>query len=709
MSELKRSMAKWASAGIIPALMGEGGAGAAAAAVAAATGGLPPAPPAPTPPGPGPAAPTGGGGGGDGGGTTPGGGGGGGGSGDIGGTLKWLGDISTLPFQQVEQLRDLQQAEQSRDIATSGAGMSDATRENLVQYFTELGLGITPEVDQAVTDMSTSMAVDWSDPLTVDTIFGTYDPQRGEQRTHGVLSKALMNGGQPLVASVMQGLKQFYEIANQNPTFNRSEMIEILHHWLNGDMDPTVLAVKTRAFLDTATRDSSDPLAALGITDPAAAERSRKARMIFQGVLGAISERPDMSQIPAAMGERQFQRMRQQDFRAWEAMARRMGVPVYKAMEMASQWSGKAANYLGDFSDSGLNAAFALTANPWIQAGSLYDMAYLPVGQTGRGLSGYQPLETMPQFSQVPNIGPGRMASTDDGKDRFVRVAQSQMWNPSISGGEIVPMGGHQGHDAQLAAMQQDMQRMMGTENSMAADAAELSYAQLIGKERTIQLRNLEANVSRLQQDLSAYDEDIRTGRGAADLRLIDTVNAMSGELAGAYGELLGLYDEMIRMAEVKVRSVQQAAMFTGVDPYNDQNSRYWQMISNGVAAKRKEVAIQRNMWMLKSRKMGEDLRIQAREVMSVQPLRTMRDVLREGYGADPGASLALASEEMAQARSRMEQYNKLRGLDPNVGGVQAGHALNQAYQHYLSAIRDIDRSAQPALQPGQQAEILGV
>ena len=624
--------------------------------------------------------------------------------------LGGLQGLMAMPFQQVDQLRQVGQAEQLRDIATSGAGMADATRENLVQYFTQMGLGITPEVDKTIADLSTSITVDWSDPMTVDTIFGTYDPQQSQYRSDGVLSKALQNGGPPLAASVMQSLKQFYDMAMPNPTFNRGEMLEIMHHWLKGDMDPAVLAVKTRGFLDSATRDWSDPMAAMGITDPAAAEKGRKMRQLFQGILGMISERPDQSQRSTAMGEREFQRWRQQSYRAWEAMARRMGVPVYKAMEMTSQWAGNAANYLGDFGNPAVNAAFAL-AQPALMAGTASHLAYLPFGQQGQTLTGYQPLQAVPMVSERPTITPQQAApraASEERSGRFVRLAQA-VWNPSMSGGEIVPQGGHQGQSAQLDAMQQDMMRMMGNENLMAADAAQLSYNQLLGNEWFMRTQALQHDVNRIQQDLTAYDEDIRTGRGAADLRLIDSVNQMSSQLAQKYGELLGLFDEGLRQQSVQMQSYQQALQYSGPDPGLEAKVKLADMAMKGIAAKRKEFAIQRNTWLLKSRKMGEDLRVQARDVMSVQPLRTMRDVLREGYGADAGASLALASEEMAQARSRMQQYQQLRGLDPNVGGVQAGHALNQAYQQYLSAIKDIDRSAQPALQQGQQAEILGV
>ena len=188
----------------------------------------------------------------------------------------------------VAQMREYGEQERERDLATSAAGMADATRENLIQYFTERGLAITPEVDEAVKNVATSMTIDWSDKKNVDAIYGT-------------IAKSLENGGTAEAAKVMGQMSEFNTIAMANPTFNRSEMLNILNHWLKGDIDPKELAVRTRAFLDSATKDWSDPMSAIGFHNPQKVEQTRKARLLFMNILVPLI---DMYTQPAIFGHK---------------------------------------------------------------------------------------------------------------------------------------------------------------------------------------------------------------------------------------------------------------------------------------------------------------------------------------------------------------------------------------------------------------------
>ena len=598
----------------------------------------------------------------------------------------------------VSQMRGYGEQERERDLATSAAGMADATRENLIGYLTERGLAITPEVDEAVRQISTSLTIDWSDKNNVDAVFGT-------------LTKSLENGGPAEAAKVMGQMAEFNNIAMGNPTFNRSEMLNIINHWLKGDIDPKELAVRTRAFLDSATKDWSDPMSAMGIDNPQKAEKARQARLIFMNILASLSERPDQQQKVVTEGARAWQAYRQNLFRQWSAVGRAISPEVYNMMGWAGGVAGGGgplgADFLGNY-NSPAAARMRAVLQSGAGAASVPQFLQLPVGQYGNTIGGAAPLN--PQMANPAFLPRQRAAATES---RFVRLAQIRpnVYNPSIGGGQVVPRTDTPSNNptGERDAWQQDAMKSM-LENMGSAEAAELTFNQILGVEKTQRLQQLKFDNGRLEQNLSAWEQDIRTGRGVADLRLIGNVDQMLQQLAMQSNSIMSIYDEaMSQLVQQRAMVQQQLMQSGGQDPNLQREMQRLDMGLSGIAQQRNEQRVQRDQNLLRGQQMSNQLRFQARQEMTVNPLREQRDVLREGLGADAGASLALSAAEMQQARERMQQFQKLQGLDPNVAGVQMGKAYTDAMKAYRAALQDIDRSGTPAIPDSKLLETQGV
>ena len=600
--------------------------------------------------------------------------------------------IST-PWDHVTMMRELGEQERERDIFTSAYGMDDATRENLVMYFSQRGLGITPEVDEAIKNVSSSMVIDWSDQNNTDAVFGS-------------ITKALQNGGPAEAANVMRQMSEFYNLAMDSPTFNRTEMLNILGHWLKADIDPKELAVRTKSFLDTATRDWSDPMSAMGIDNPKRAESGRKARALFMNILASLSERPDAQQKVVTQGARDFQGYRQNLFRHWTQVGRSISPEVYNVMNWAGGWAGNQADFLGDYENPASNAYRWLALEGPAAALTVPQVLNFPFGGYGNNLSGFQPLRPQFGYGQTPGR---RAASTES---RFVRLAQRQnVVNPSISDGHITPLPNTPSNtlDGNRDAFQMDVMKGL-VETIGSSDAADLTYKELLGTEKFRQLQQLKYDTARMDQNLASWEQDIRTGRGVSDLRLIEKVDQMQGQLAAQHDRMLSLYDEILAQVAQERSTVQQYLQQVGGQDQGLINRlQTYNFAISDISKQRNDHRLLRDESMKRAKIMSNELRFQARQVMEVSPLEKQRALLQETVGGDAGTSGALAAAQMTQGREKMQQVKRLQEMDPNVAGIQMGKSLGEAYDQYLQAIRNIDRGGQSAVPADKLTETLGV
>jgi len=566
-----------------------------------------------------------------------------------------ISNVLTAPYQQVGELTQYEHQKQMRQLLQSSTGMSETARNELLDHFTERGLGITPEVDEAISRLSNTFVIDWGDQENQRAIFGTMDT-------------LLKNGGPSLAGAGMNLLSEFYQQAEDNPNFDPTEMLQVLNEWQDPNGDPVKKAVRAWSFMSTSLTDPSDILGSLGIGKSAGkAKKIERMKRVFIELLGALSARPDAEQLASGEMAQLYNAHRQELFNLSKFWAKELMSPVgtglQHTMAVAEDWPGSLAQTLAQ---PAINTAAEDTTllstlpAPYTAPFGAMGAPLIPKTSVYPGSSGGT-YATNPAGLRAPFENVGGLPRAAGTKGKFKRIAQTQSPNEYVA----------QQMDSQARQLQ-IMSRLFGGDYQQAISRLD---PMLIQQENL-----LEAKISQYQIFIKQWDDDIRSGTGLADPNFAESMQQTSKDMMSTYDSLLSVYDQMIRILQKRLDFVSSTA---GAESGESMT------LATGIRQLKTKMdahLMERNVWWSRIADTFK-MRAQMIQVTDVGPLQQAVQALTTSFGGDFGASSALGAahlqvaDQLGKAERQLEQMGDL-------SAAKRGHLRRQRLQAETDAIK---------------------
>lgn len=612
------------------------------------------------------------------------------------------------PFEQVREKNRRDMEERALSEKAASLGMAEDQYREIIGMIGKTGLARhMPEAMELFDNAMTTLQLDWGNREDLDA-FKTIIMQAGGFAGATGFKRAIQ-----LIGEFMDGVRQMGGV------LDKRAIVSVILDVVTGRTSMKDAAEKVSIITNSATRDMSDPWGFFG-GDAAKFQQQREVRQKFEQAMQTMFMKPqDSQQQSAALLERLMNSSSFAQDRLWTAVADAMGLPVANAMDMIRRTYGTLANAVSK--DRVLRAAL----EPIIQTLTQMGLLWAPIGQSGYGLFGYNPLEDAampaPAMRAAESKKLIRIARTPENGQKLVRLSQTSGYGPfgpgsgtpappggmnpygvppqgTPGGYGTPPQGGGFDPNEDFDITRRNMSRNMdyGRSQMMVQLKADVDARE---QAITAEMATIKEKIDLYQQGLQGMDG------GMPDTRTIALVGPLYQELGTKFDELVQLYQQAagvayqeVQMQEEKYRSGQIPTPY----PYMQAQAAY-----NGFVQKMQNAVNSRQTMDVDSVVKPALMREQAIGV-SYDLAKQMGDMRSRYFNVtDYGSAIGLAS---ARSQQLFDAANRLEAEQSGqVSSIRAQQLRAKALQSLNEGLGLMDRSQQPNLSNADAPEVMGL